>query len=233
MSGCWVSPSVSFSAATLNTDLGKQRQWTHGQCHCKPTEQTTNKGLLETEGSVVLNLNQLRNYGSRKSIQKYNFISKHTGLFSILFLSQLPIRIHYLWGPGNVLGVPSGYFHVLGVWLALFCLCDSPLFQFLLQELFQSVFLQGLGLLYSRLTVLTKFEIGCPSTYTLGSSGRENRTRRALLLYRLGVDPSLSQLFLPHRRGVPDSGKITAQLGPKLLRWFAFCFYFCRQGFSV
>lgn len=221
MSGCWVSPTASFSAATLNTELGKQRQWTHDQCHCKPTEQTTNKGLLETEGSVVLNLNPLRNCGSRKSIHKYNVISKHTGLFRILFLSQLPIRIRYLWGPGTVSGVSSGYFHVLGVWLALSFFVTPSSFTVPTPRAVSMCVSPG-----ARLTALSKFETGCPSTYTLGSLGRANRTRRALLLYRLGVDPSLSQLFLPHRRGGSRFWDDHCITGPKTTSFVCFLFLF-------
>lgn len=140
------------------------------------THWTDNKGLLETDGSVVLNLNPLRNYGTRKSVQKYNIISKCTGLFSILFLSQLPIRTHYLRDPGKVSGVSSGYFHVLGVCLALSFFVTPSSFTVLTPRAV-SIRISPVAWL----TALSEFEIGCPSIYTLGSSGRENRTRRALL----------------------------------------------------
>lgn len=178
---------------------------------------TDNKG--QTDGSVVLNLNPLRNYGTRKSIQKYNIISKCTGLFSILFLSQLPIRTHYLGTQAKSQEYHQANSRPRSLSGFVF-LCDSLLFQSSYSKsCFNSYFSSGSA--YCTLWIWDWLSL----IILLDLQAERTGLEEPYFSIDLGwIHPSPS-CFYPFGEGVPDSGKITAQLGPKLLLLFV-CFLF-------
>lgn len=172
--------SSIFSAATVSTDLVKHRQWTHivSATHSKHTEYTTKQRSSRNRRVYSLTLQpteklwtQKEQTGEVQDHQRTQRTARH------LFLTQLPIRIHYVRAQANVLQVchrgPSTPRSLSGFVWSFSVAPSSPR---LTVPTPRDVSIRGPPV--AQLTAISKWSLPGPQSILLNPQAKENRTGR-------------------------------------------------------